>query len=121
MWTRTVHTFVCEISPNQVRFVNNSAVLSVNGGVPASVTLPRFTPVNQIRPRSQTSIGATDQIEGFGQIGQGCVRKFLINEEAVDLQRFFRILLATWRKLKSSNLTAENKNNLSLKSVKLHV
>ena len=65
--------------------IANAAEITVDGGVPTSITLPRFTPINNIAGNSQTTIG-NGVLVGFAQTGQGCVRKFIVNGIAADLQ-----------------------------------
>lgn len=69
-----------------------AATLSLDGGIPTSVTLPRFTPLNNVTGTSQTILGSGGNagLVGFGQTSQGCIRKFIVNGLAVDTQGLAR-------------------------------
>ena len=63
---------------------SGTAVLSVNGGIPVQITLPRFQPLNNVDQGSITRIGA-GRLFGFGQSATGCVRKLYINGRGINL------------------------------------
>ena len=59
-------------------------MLSVNGGIPVQITLPRFQPLNNVDQGSITRIGA-GRLFGFGQSATGCIRKLYINGRGINL------------------------------------
>ena len=61
----------------------NAAALTLDGGVQASITIPQFAPINNVGANSRTILG-NGVLVGFAQIGEGCVRKFIINDQAVE-------------------------------------
>ena len=63
---------------------SGTAVLSVNGGTPVQITLPRFQPLNNVDPGSITRVGA-GRLFGFAQSATSCIRKLYINGRGIGL------------------------------------